>query len=160
MGENRRIARLNQGHGTDTLVFSYQVREDDLDSNGISVESGGPGTGFYYDEETRDSGLWPIDPNTGRVDGRINRLFHGLEDVSGHVVVQADIEEPPIVEPVPVPNPTPTITPFEQEIIAKTNTVVFHQEQHGELTAADEGRDWFSFEANGGEDYIIEVKNR
>ena len=166
VGENRRIAGLNQGDGTDTLVFSYQVREDDLDSNGISVESGGPGTGFYYNGETRDSGLWPIDPNTGRVDGRINRLFHGLEDVPGHLVVQADIEEPPIVEPepepvpTPTPTPTPTLTPFEQEIIAQTSTVVFHQEQHGELTEADEGRDWFSFEADGGENYIIEVKNR
>ena len=164
VGENRRVARIYQGDGTDTLVFAYQVQEEDLDANGISVESGGPGTGLFYNQDNRDSGLWPIDPDTGRVGGRINRLFHGLEDDPEHMVVQAAIEEPTIIEldpvPDPVPNPTPTMTSFEQEILAKTNTVVFHQEQHGELTADDGGRDWFSFNAESGEHYIIELKNR
>ena len=157
IGENRRIARLYQGSGTDTLVFSYQIKEDDLDANGISVEDGGPGTGLYYNQDTRDSGLWPVNPNTGRVEGRINRLFHGLDDDPGHVVAQMEIEEPTIPDPV---NPPPTMTPFELDIIDRTNIVVFHQEQHGELTAADEGRDWFSFPAEAGENYIIELKNR
>ena len=157
IGENRRIARLYRGSGTDTLVFSYQVKEDDLDANGISVEDGGPGTGLYYNQETRDSGLWPVDPSTGRVEGRLNRLSHGLDDDPGHIVAQVEIEEPTIPDPA---NPTPTMTPFELDIIARTNIVVFHQEQHGELTAADEGRDWFSFDANAGENYIIEMKNR
>ena len=159
VGEHRRIARLYQGDGTDTLVFAYRVQADDLDADGISVESGGPGTGFYYNEDNRDSGLWPVDPSTGRVDGRINRLFHGLEEDSGHMVAQVDIEEPIITDPDPV-NPNPTLTPFEEDLIARTNIVVFHQEQHGELTVADEGRDWFSFSAKAGENYIIELKNR
>ena len=160
IGENRRIARLHGGSGTGTLIFSYQVQQDDLDANGISVEDGGPGTGLYYNEDTKDGGLWPVDPDTGRVHGRINRLFHGLEDDSNHVVVQPAIEQPTTVDPPPAPNPAPTTTPFEQDIIDRTNTVVFHQEQHGELTAADGGRDWFSFPAEAGENYIIEVKNR
>ena len=45
-----------------------------MDLDGISVESGGPGTGLYYNENTRDGGIWPVNPE----DGRLNRLFHGL----------------------------------------------------------------------------------
>ena len=33
-------------------------------------------------------------------------------------------------------------------------------EVNGELTAEDEGRDWYSFEATAGEDYIIELRSQ
>ncbi len=164
IGENRRIARLYQGNGTDTLVFSYQVKDEDLDANGIGVEAGGPGTGLYYNQETRDSGLWPVDPNTGRVGGNINRLFHGLEDDPGHKVYQVEIEEPidePIIAEPPTDHvPEPTFTPFEQGISARSLENPVHQEIHGELTADAGGRDWFGFDATGGENYIIELKSR
>ncbi len=171
VGNQRRVAPLLRSYGSDALVFGYTVKPDDLDTDGISVEAGGlpligPSTptitGFRYDRQHRDIGIWPVSPEHDS----INRLYHGLKDDPGHRVYQVDIEEPitldppPAPEPAPIPDPDPTFTSFEQEILADTNSVVFHQEQHGELTTADEGRDWFSFEANGGENYIIEVKNR
>ena len=171
VGNQRRVAPLLRSYGSDALVFGYTVKPDDLDTDGISVEAGGlpligPSTptitGFRYDRQHRDIGIWPVSPEHDS----INRLYHGLKDDPGHRVYQVDIEEPitldppPAPEPAPIPDPDPTFTSFEQEILADTNSVVFHQEQHGELTTADEGRDWFSFEANGGENHIIEVKNR
>ncbi len=163
IGENRRIARLYQGSGTDTLVFSYQIKEDDLDANGISVEDGGSGTGLYYNQDTRDSGLWPVNPNTGRVEGRINRLFHGLDDDPEQIVAQVELGEPTItpptetdvdVDPTPQPEPPEWV---ERSVVVENGD--FHIE-HGELTEEDGSRDWFSFTATGGHNYIIEVESR
>ena len=156
VGENRRFAPYLRNYGADALIFGYTVTPDDLDTNGISVEGGGPGTGLGYSPSHRDGGIWITDTGSSR----INRLFHGLNDDPEHRVFQIEIDEPTIIEPEPPANPVPHMTPFEQEIIARTSTVVFYQEQHGELTTDDEGRDWFSFEANAGDNYIIELKNR
>ena len=152
VGGNRRFAPFLRNYGGDALVFGYTVRPEDLDTNGISVLDGGPGTGRGYNPITQDSGIWVTETGSSQ----INRLFHGLDDDPEHRVYQIAIEEPSIVEPDPVPN----MTPFEEDILADTSSVVFHREQHGELTAADEGRDWFSFEADAGESYIVELKNR
>ena len=75
VGENRRIAGLRSGDGGDKLVFGYTVTEDDQNADGVSVESGGPGTGMYYNENNRDGGLWGV----RAPGGRINRIFHGLD---------------------------------------------------------------------------------
>ena len=61
VGENRRLAEMLRGDGTDTVVFGYQVQADDVDADGISVEGGGPGTGLYYSETNRDGGIWAVD---------------------------------------------------------------------------------------------------
>ena len=154
VGENRRYAPFLRNYGADALVFGYTVRPDDRDTDGISVKDGGPGTGLGYDPDHQNRGIWITENGSSS----INRLFHGLDDDPGHKVYELDIEEPMIVDP-PLP-PGPTMTPFEQDILADTSSVVFHREQHGELTEADEGRDWFSLEAHAGESYIIELKNR
>lgn len=84
VGENRRLATLLSGAGTDTLVFGYTVQEGDVDGNGISVEDGGPETGFYYSGDRRDRGIWAAEIPSGRV----NRKFHGLGDQSDHKVAR------------------------------------------------------------------------
>ena len=159
IGENRRVAKIVRGDGTDTLIFGYTVQPDDVDLDGISVESGGPGTGFYYNENTRDSGLWPVNPE----DGRLNRLFHGLSDDPGHLVAQVDVGNPiitpptetPIVEEPSIVEPTPG--PWaESSVNIETNRLT---EIKGELTAEDGGRDWYSFDAVAGEDYFIELRS-
>ena len=158
VGENRRVAHLLRGEGTDRLVFGYTVQGDDLDADGISVEGGGPGTGLYYNQDNRDGGLWSIDTSGGR----INRIFHGLDDDPDHVVVQVEVEEPTITQ-----RPTDTDIPVgpEPELPIEYSVVLDVGEgqidtRHGELTAEDEGRDWFSFDAVGGQNYILELKNR
>ena len=158
VGENRRIAHLLRGEGTDRLVFGYTVQGDDLDADGISVEGGGPGTGLYYNEDSRDGGLWSVDT----AGGRINRIFHGLDDDPDHAVDQVEVEEPTITQ-----RPTDTDAPVEPEpeLPIEYSVVLDVGEgqidtRHGELTADDEGRDWFSFNAEGGQNYILELKNR
>ena len=169
VGENRRVANVVRGNGTDNLIFGYTVQPDDMDLDGIGVESGYPGyglyvTGLYYNEEKRDSGIWPVNPE----DGRLNRLFHGLQDDPEHPVAQVEIEEPTItpptetpiddepsiVEPAPVdPTPGPwsdRALNIEANLLGKID---------GELTAEDNGRDWYSFEAVGGEEYLIELRS-
>ena len=155
VGENRRLAEMLRGDGTDTIVFGYTVQSNDADADGISVEGGGPGTGLYYSETNRDGGIWAVD----HPDGRINRIFHGLDDDPEHLVVQVAVEEPTIEEPTDVDvtlvAPTPE-QPFES---AASISVGIIETMDGELTAEDEGRDWFSIDATGGENYIIELKN-
>ena len=158
IGENRRVANLLRGEGTDRLVFGYAIQGDDLDADGISVEGGGPGTGLYYNEDSRDGGLWSVDT----LGGRINRIFHGLDDDPDHVVVQVEVEEPTITQ-----RPTETDVPVEPEPeLPVENSIVLDvgsgliDTRNGELTAEDDGRDWFSFNAVGGQNYIIELKNR
>lgn len=84
VGENRRLATLLRGAGTDTLVFGYTVQEGDEDGNGISVEAGGAETGFYYSGDRRDRGIWAAETPSGRM----NRKFHGLDDQSDHKVAR------------------------------------------------------------------------
>ena len=157
IGENRRIARVMRGSGTDELIFGYVVQPDDVDLDGISVEEGGPGTGMYYNQDTRDGGLWPVNPG----DGRLNRLFHGIDDDPAHPVVQPDVDaivvDPPQDEPID-DEPSaldPNLTEWAENAV---NIGTERLERiDGELTAEDEGRDWYFFEAVAGEDYIIEL---
>ena len=165
VGENRRVAHVLRGDGTDNIIFGYTVQLDDMDLDGISVEGGGPGTGLYYNEDTRDGGIWPV----SREDGRLNRLFHGLEDDPVHPVAQVEIDEPtitppteapiddepPIIDPPPV-DPTPG--PWSERSVEIEGNLLTRVS--GELTQEDEGRDWYSFAATGGETYIIELKNQ
>ena len=159
IGENRRVANVVRGDGTDTLIFGYTVQAEDVDANGISVEDGWAGTGFYYNEETSDSGLWPVNPG----DGRLNRIFHGLSDDPDHPVAQVDVEEPTITPVEPPLEDKPSIEEpgtgewVERAIEIDGNLLT---EVNGELTAEDEGRDWYSFEATAGEDYIIELRSQ
>ena len=160
VGEHRRIANVVRGDGTDTLIFGYTVQPGDADLDGISVESGGPGTGLYYNEATRDGGLWPVNP----YDGRLNRMFHGLADDPTHPVVQADVDseiidppvEPPTDEDISIENPVPGEW-AEKAVDIEPNLIA---EVEGDLTEEDEGRDWFSFTATGGVEYIIELKSK
>ena len=139
VGENRRVANVLRGQGTDRLVFGYAVQGDDLDADGISVEGGGPGTGLYYNVDNHDGGLWSVDT----LGGRINRIFHGLDDDPDHVVVQIAVEEPTIVQ-----RPTDTDVPVEPEPeLPVENSIVLDvgsgliETRHGEPTAEDDGRD-------------------
>ena len=159
IGENRRIAHVVRGDGTDTLIFGYTVQADDEDLDGISVENGWAGTGMYYNEETRDSGLWPVNSD----DGRLNRVFYGLSDDPEHPVAQVVVGEPTITPPTetPIEDDTSIVEPVpgpwgERSVHIEGNLLT---EINGELTAEDEGRDWYNFEATRGRDYIIEVKN-
>lgn len=45
-GPNTRVAEYLSGSDTNRLVYRYQVEIDDVDANGISVDEGGPDTGF------------------------------------------------------------------------------------------------------------------
>ena len=165
IGENRRLARVLRGDGTDTLIFGYTVQSDDVDADGISVEDGGPGTGLYYNEETRDSGLWPVNPDNNddgndSDDNRLNRIFHGLEADPAHPVVQADRDatsilpfDPPTGEDIVIEVPEPPVW-LEGAVDIEPNLL---GRLDGELTKEDEGRDWYAFEAVAGEDYFIEL---
>ncbi len=153
VGENRRFAPYLRNHGGDALVFGYTVQADDLDTNGISVEGGGPGAGLGYNPNHRDGGIWITDTGSSR----INRLFHGLNDDPAHRVFQVEIDEPAITPVVP-PEPEPLPHAWMERAVVLDNGL-FHL-QHGELTEDDNGRDSFAFPATGGEQYIIEVESR
>ena len=172
VGENRRLAELRSGDGGDELVFGYTVTEEDVDADGISVEVGGPGTGMYYNVNHRDGGLWAV----RAPGGRINRIFHGLDDDPDHVVVAVPAEDSDGDEEDDQENdddgeqtgPTggtitpPTPTPEPEEWVKSSLSIESNLRglTDGELTEEDGGRDWFSFDAEGGESYIIELKNK
>ena len=172
VGENRRLSELLRRDGGDKLVFGYTVTEEDIDADGISVEAGGPGTGMYYNVNHRDGGLWAV----RAPGGRINRIFHGLDDDPDHVVVAVPAEDSDGEEEDDQENdddgeqtgPTggtitpPTPTPEPEEWVKSSLSVESNLRglTDGELTEEDDGRDWFSFDAEGGESYIIEVKNK
>ena len=164
VGENRRVATLLRGDGSDMLVFGYTVTEDDLDADGISVEGGGPGTGMYYNVNNRNGGLWAA----RAPGGRINRIFHGLDDDPDHVVVLVSPEEDEEVPTVPPdntitpPDPTPQPEPEPELWVARSESIEtgLIGAINGELTEEDEGRDWFSFDGERGEHYIIELRNQ
>ena len=156
VGENRRVAKLLHGEGTDTLVFGYTVRENDADADGISVENGvnlyDLFTGFRFNRDTFDIGLWPV----SEAHESVNRFYHGLSDDPEHVVVQVAAEEPAdedldadVIEPDHDP-------PVEVAASISANLI---DTVDGELTNEDEGADWYSLDATGGENYIIELRN-
>ena len=157
VGENRRVAHVVRGDGTDEIIYGYTVQADDEDLAGISVEHGWAGTGMYYNEETRDSGLWPVNSD----DGRLNRVFYGLSDDPEHLVAQVVVEEPTITPPVedPLIEEPSIVEPGLPEWIDNAENIEPNLlgKIDGELTAEDEGRDWYGFEATGGEDYFIEL---
>ena len=164
VGENRRVATLLSGDGSDKLVFGYTVTEDDVDADGISVEGGGPGTGMYYNVNNRNGGLWAA----RAPGGRINRIFHGLDDDSDHVVVLVSPEEDEEVPTVPPdntitpPDPTPEPEPEPELWVARSESIEpgLIGIINGELTEEAGGRDWYSFEGERGDNYIIELKNQ
>ena len=164
VGENRRVATLLRGDGSDLLVFGYTVTEDDVDADGISVEGGGPGTGMYYNVNNRNGGLWAA----RAPGGRINRIFHGLDDDPDHVVVLVSPEEDEEVPTVPPdntitpPDPTPEPEPEPELWVARSESIEpgLIGIINGELTEEAGGRDWYSFEGERGENYIIELKNQ
>ncbi len=157
VGENRRFAPALRGDSTDTLVFGYTVQADDADADGISVEGGGPSTGLGYNPNNRDGGIWITENGSSR----INRLFHGLDDDPGHSVYQLKVDEPvttpPTTDEIPV-DPEPLPFGWMEDAIVIDDALFFIE--HGELTDEDEGRDWFSFTATSGENYIIEAESR
>ena len=174
VGNQRRLAPFLRRYGSDALVFGYRVKSEDADADadadGIKLEKGGlpliglhagAVTGFDYDRQHGDIGIWPAWPDHGS----INRRYRGLDDDPDHRVFQVEIEtdqpaiDPPTtteIPPVPEPEPEPPVWVENSEVI---DNGTFHIE-HGELTEADGGRDWFSFTGVGGEDYIIEVESR
>lgn len=159
VGGNRRYAPFLRQYGSDALVFGYTVTAHDLDTDGISVKDGGPGTGLGlgYDPDHENRGIWVTETGSSN----INLLFHGLDDDPAHRVFQIEIDEPTIIPPTdteiqPLPGPEPPEW-VEDSVVIENGT--FHIE-HGELTEEDGGRDWFSFIAAGGEKYIIEVESR
>ena len=166
VGNQRRLAPFLRKYGSDAMVFGYTVKPNDRDTDGIRVEQGGLPligqstpfvTGFHYDEQQGDIGIWPVSSNSDS----INRIYRGLHDDPKHRVFQVETDEPTIDPPTginvdPVPEPEPPEWVENSEVIENG---AFHIE-HGELTEEDGGRDWFSFTATGGEKYIIEVESR
>ena len=151
VGENRRLAEMLRGDGTDTVVFGYTVQPEDADTDGISVEGGGTNTGLYYNTDSQDVGIWAVDG-----DGEcINRKFRGLSDDPEHVVVQVATEEPTDID---IGATTPA--PEGPLVSAPSISVGLIDTMDGELTAEDEGRDWLSVDLTGGENYIIELKSK
>jgi hypothetical protein len=81
---NWRGARYASGSGTDTLVYSYTVKAADLDDDGISIDTGGPGSGFF--------GSGKILSNTGSVE--VNPSYTGtrynhVQKVDGRPIVMS-----------------------------------------------------------------------
>ena len=164
VGENRRVAKLLRGDGSDMLVFGYTVTAEDADADGIAVEGGGPGTGMFYCPKHRNGGLWAV----RAPGGRLNRIFHGLDDDRDHVVVAVPEEDDnggptdPIDITITPPAPTPEPEPEPEPWVARSENIEpgLIEIINGELTEEDGGKDWFSFEGERGENYIIELKNQ
>ncbi len=76
-GPNSRVAEYLSGSDTNRLVYRYQVEIDDADANGISVDGGGPDTGFvgWVPTIVVSSGLLPVE-----------RYFPGVADDPSHKV--------------------------------------------------------------------------
>ncbi len=89
VGDERKRARYHSGSSTDTLVFSYEVHDDDVDHDGISVPSqnGFKGNGRVRETET-----------VSKVNERIPRLRHQAEhrvnDVLATVVASEIVSHP------------------------------------------------------------------
>ena len=76
-GSNYRPARYVSGSGTDELTYRYRVQLTDLDANGISVDVGGPPSGFGEQVPTTS-------PELGSV--AVSRNYSGVPDAAGHKV--------------------------------------------------------------------------
>ena len=76
-GSNYRPARYVSGSGTDRLTYRYQVQLTDFDADGISVDVGGPPSGFG--ERVPSSS-----PELGSV--QVSRKYAGVPDSPGHKV--------------------------------------------------------------------------
>ena len=75
--ENYRPAQYVSGSGTDRLTYRYRVQLDDYDADGISVDAGGPPSGF--------GGTLPTtSPELGSVP--VSRNFSRVPDDAGHTV--------------------------------------------------------------------------
>ena len=74
---NYRAAAYHSGSGTDRLVYRYQVQLGDADADGISVDAGGPNSGFGGTVPTivASFGLLPV-----------HDYYPGLADDSSHRV--------------------------------------------------------------------------
>ena len=74
---NYRPAKYVSGSGTDRLTYRYRVQLDDYDADGISVDAGGPPSGF--------GGTLPTtSPDLGSVP--VSRDFSRVPDDAGHKV--------------------------------------------------------------------------
>ena len=81
---NYRAARYVSGAGTRHLVYRYRVRPGDHDADGISVDVGGPTSGF--------GGTLPVSsPELGSVS--VERGYSGVADDAGHKVVRGIVAE-------------------------------------------------------------------
>ena len=76
-GSNYRPARYVAGSGTDRLVYRYRVQLTDFDADGISVDVGGPPSGFGERVPTTS-------PELGSVP--VSRKYSGVPDDAGHKV--------------------------------------------------------------------------
>ena len=76
-GSNYRAAEYLSGSFTTQLIYRYEVQVDDADANGISVDEGGPDSGFgeLVPTSVASLGLWPVD-----------RYYPGLAADSNHKV--------------------------------------------------------------------------
>ena len=75
--DNYRPARYVSGSGTDKLIYRYRVRSTDVDADGISVDVGGPPSGFGEQVPTTS-------PELGSVP--VDRNYPGVPDHPGHKV--------------------------------------------------------------------------
>ena len=76
-GLNTRVAEYLSGSDSNRLIYRYQVEFDDVDANGISVDEGGPDTGFVGSVPTIvASADW----------SPVERYFPGVADDPSHKV--------------------------------------------------------------------------
>ena len=76
-GSNYRPARYVSGSGTDRLTYRYRVQLTDYDADGISVDVGGPPSGF-------GERVPSTSPELGSVP--VSRKYSGVPDEAGHKV--------------------------------------------------------------------------
>ena len=75
--DNYRPARYVSGSGTDKLIYRYRVQSTDHDADGVSVDVGGPPSGFGERVPTTS-------PELGSVP--VDRRYPGVPDHAGHKV--------------------------------------------------------------------------
>ena len=112
-GSNYRPARYVSGSGTDRLTYRYQVQLTDFDADGISVDVGGPPSGF-------GERVPSTSPELGSVP--VSRKYSGVPDDAGHKVDGA----------VTVAFGAPAFVVSEDGTTA-TVTVMLHDDPHREV---------------------------
>ena len=112
-GSNYRPARYVSGSGTDALIYRYQAQLTDFDADGISVDVGGPPSGFGERVPTSS-------PELGSV--QVSRKYAGVPDSPGHKVDGA----------VTVAFGAPAFVASEDGTTA-TVTVMLHDDPHREV---------------------------